>query len=155
MDVFTNNFAMLGSRMGDGIDGRSTEALLISSGVSLCPATRHRLLNRRWWRAGRAWAWTLRLMPDGRLFFFDNPLHRYAMGDRTAGVHRSADGAFDIVIQADAPERAEDLSNWLPAPRGEFRIVLRAYVLEESLIGGEASLPEVARGVRLQGTRPG
>lgn len=92
------------------------------------------------------WSLTLyEVMPDGRLFFLDNPLHRYALGDRSPGIVRRADGSFDLWLQPERPEHEEDMAAWLPAPQGEFRIVLRAYVPSEALICGEAAMPVIER----------
>jgi hypothetical protein len=68
--------------------------------------------------------WSLILYgPD--FFLVRNPLNRYSIGDRTAGVVRNDDGSLDIHIQHDAPETAT--SNWLPAPSGNFQLILRTY----------------------------
>lgn len=55
----------------------------------------------------------------------DNPLGRYAVGDRTPGLRRGADGSLRIHVAAYPP--ADGTSNWLPAPRGPFRLMLRLY----------------------------
>ena len=61
---------------------------------------------------------------DGRLFFADNALHRYSIGDRTPGVRRASDGSIELLLQHDAPPEA---GNWLPAPNGPIYLVLRLY----------------------------
>lgn len=55
----------------------------------------------------------------------ENPLGRYAVGDRTPGLRREADGSLRIDVAAYPP--AGGASNWLPAPRGPFRLMLRLY----------------------------
>lgn len=55
----------------------------------------------------------------------DNPLGRYAVGDRTPGLRREADGSLRIHVAAYPP--VDGTSNWLPAPRGPFRLMLRLY----------------------------
>jgi len=72
--------------------------------------------------------WSLsmyRVAPSGALYFAPNPIRRYALGDRTAGLKRNADGSIDILIQHDRPA---DGANWLPAPPGAFRPIMRAYL---------------------------
>ena len=54
------------------------------------------------------------LMDDGRLFFTANPINRYAIGDRTSGLRKNADGSIDILIQHEPPGGDKEL-NWLPA----------------------------------------
>jgi hypothetical protein len=59
-------------------------------------------------------------------FLVANPLDRYAIGDRTAGLQRAPDGSLDLYLGAQPPAGHE--ANWLPAPPGSFSLVLRAYV---------------------------
>jgi hypothetical protein len=79
---------------------------------------------------------------DGRLFFSDNPIGRYSIGDRTPGLHRAADGSFDILLQHDAPA---DAANWLPTPAGPMALTLRIYLPSEALARGEAPLPRLVK----------
>jgi len=74
--------------------------------------------------------------PDGRAFFADNPIHRYAIGDRTRGLKRNADGSIDILVQREKP--AEDqFANWLPAPAsGHMRLSLRLYQPHAEILNG-------------------
>lgn len=82
--------------------------------------------------------------PDQRLFFFDNPLHRYAIGDRTKGLKKNPDGSLDVYVQRAAP--AADLeANWLPAPDGAFRLVARAYLPRADLLEGRFKYPGLER----------
>jgi len=76
---------------------------------------------------GAFWSLSMyELMDDGRLFFLNNPINRYAIGDRTSGLKKNDDGSIDILIQHEAPG-GEKNANWLPAPKGQFKMVLRAY----------------------------
>ena len=79
---------------------------------------------------------------EGRAFFTDNPLSRYAIGDRTRGLTYGADGSLDILIQHDRPAEGEE-ANWLPAPAGPMRLVLRAYEPDESLLDASYRIPSV------------
>ena len=89
------------------------------------------------------WSLTMyEVTPEGRAFLVDNPLGRYAIGDRTRGLVHGPDGALEIVIQHDRPERA---ANWLPAPAGPMRLVLRAYEPDPALIEGTWRAPPVRR----------
>jgi hypothetical protein len=80
--------------------------------------------------------------PEGRAFFTDNPLNRYAIGDRTKGLRKGADGSLEIYLQHEPPA-ADKAANWLPAPAGPLRLVLRAYEPEESLLDGRYRAPAV------------
>ncbi|HEX2645601.1 MAG TPA: DUF1214 domain-containing protein [Candidatus Dormibacteraeota bacterium] len=65
--------------------------------------------------------------PDRRMYFADNPIHRYSIGDRTPALAKNPDGGLDLHIQHDSPG-ANLESNWLPVPAGHFALVLRAYL---------------------------
>jgi hypothetical protein len=82
--------------------------------------------------------------PEGQYFFTRNPLDRYAIGDRTPGLARNADGSLDIWIgHADpGPDRR---SNWLPAPASPFSVFLRAYLPKAELRKGLYRLPPLQR----------
>lgn len=89
--------------------------------------------------------WSLSLYSieaDGRAYFTDNPLHRYAIGDRTPGLKKNADGSIDLLIQHDSPGAAQQ-GNWLPAPDGPFRLVMRAYEPRLPLLKGEFRYPAI------------
>ncbi len=92
--------------------------------------------------------WSLSMyeaQPDGRLFFADNPLHRYAIGDRTRGLKRNADGSLDILIQKDTPA-ADQVANWLPVPTsGRLRLTLRLYQPRAELLDGSFKFPALER----------
>jgi hypothetical protein len=73
--------------------------------------------------------WSLALYertPEGRLFFNDNPLGRYLIGSHSEGLVTSSDGGLELLISHAAPAGRE--TNWLPAPSGQFVLVLRAYL---------------------------
>jgi len=82
--------------------------------------------------------------PEGRAFFVDNPIRRYTIGDRTGGLQKATDGSLTLYLQRERPE-GERLANWLPAPAGPMRLVLRAYEPDDSLIDGRYRLPGVRR----------
>lgn len=84
------------------------------------------------------------LMDDGRLFFTDNPIKRYAIGDRTGGLKKNADGSIDIAVQHESPGSDKE-SNWLPAPPGLFKMVLRGYQPKAEVIDYRFRIPGVQR----------
>jgi len=55
-----------------------------------------------------------------------NPLKRYAIGDRDK-LKFNPDSSLDIYIQNQSPGKDKE-ANWLPAPTGEFNLVLRTYL---------------------------
>ncbi|HVE54289.1 MAG TPA: DUF1214 domain-containing protein, partial [Ramlibacter sp.] len=89
--------------------------------------------------------WSLSLyeaMDDGQFFFCDNPLSRYAIGDRTPGLRTNPDGSLDLWIGRASPGPDKG-ANWLPAPAGPFALFLRAYLPKPELLDGRYRLPPV------------
>ena len=74
-------------------------------------------------------------------FFVDNPLHRFAIGDRTRDLSMNPDGSLDVYIQADAPLGKE--GNWLPAPPARFLLLLRMYLPGKAVLAGSYVYPKV------------
>ncbi|WP_293478047.1 DUF1254 domain-containing protein [Phenylobacterium sp.] len=89
--------------------------------------------------------WSLSLyeaMDDGQFFFTDNPLNRYAIGDRTPGLTTNPDGSLDIWIGHENPGAGRE-GNWLPAPAGPFALFMRAYLPRPELLQGYYRMPPV------------
>ena len=92
---------------------------------------------------GAFWSLTMySVEPDGRLFLVANPLQRFALGSRSPSLRAERDGSFDIFVQPAAPS-GERVVNWLPAPKGRFRLVFRAYLPADGLLDGSLHLPPV------------
>ncbi len=82
---------------------------------------------------------------DGQFFFTDNPLKRYAIGDRSKGLKRRRDGGVDVWIGRTDPG-GERTANWLPAPKaGPWMVTWRAYLPRPALINGEWRLSPITR----------
>ncbi|MBS0524580.1 MAG: DUF1254 domain-containing protein [Proteobacteria bacterium] len=95
--------------------------------------------------AGAFWSLSMyEVTPEGRAFFTDNPIGRYAIGDRTHGLVHGPDGALEIHLQHDRPDEGRE-ANWLPAPAGPMRLVLRAYEPAGPLIDASWQAPAVKR----------
>jgi hypothetical protein len=86
--------------------------------------------------------WSLTVYND-KQFFVDNPIDRYAIGDRD-DIAPGPDGSVDILIQHDEPGPNLE-SNWLPAPTGSFNVTLRAYWPEQSILNGSWTPPPLTR----------
>ena len=90
--------------------------------------------------AGAFWSLT---MYDEDGYLVANPQRRYAVGDSHPPLRRRPDGSIVVVLQRTAP--AERDVNWLPTPPGRFRINLRLYVPERSVLSGTWRPPPVRR----------
>ncbi len=75
-------------------------------------------------------------------FLVDNPAHRYSINDRSENLIYDSDGALRITIQHDKPAAK---ANWLPAPAGDFSLVLRTYEPNAALLSGAYKVPPVQR----------
>ena len=74
-----------------------------------------------------------------------NPINRYSIGDRTPGIEYGDDGSLTITIQRDKPSDGVERSNWLPAPVGDFRPILRMYEPEKAILDGTYEIPPIVR----------
>jgi hypothetical protein len=127
------------------------EALYLSAvgdsrGQPLRPGTRYRVrVGKEGIQAQSFWSISMyQVEADGRLFFVQNPIGRFAVGDRTQGTMKNADGSWDIVVQAQEPTDAKDRANWLPAPKDlPMQMILRAYLPSQALQDGKAPLPTI------------
>ena len=81
-------------------------------------------------------------MTDVVGYMVRNPIDRYSVGSRS-GLVPNADGSIDIYMQRTAPAGHE--SNWLPAPAGNFKLMLRAYLPGRAILDGEYHVPPVKR----------
>jgi hypothetical protein len=87
--------------------------------------------------------WSLTMYND-RQFFADNPINRYAIGDRD-DLKFNTDGSLDLYIQRDSPG-ADKESNWLPAPKeGGLSMTLRLYWPKPLVLDGRWQPPAVKR----------
>lgn len=71
-----------------------------------------------------------------------NPIDLYVISDRTPGIQFNDNGSLDIYIQHTSPD-ADKAANWLPAPDGPFRMLLRAYITREEIRDGSYAPPAV------------
>jgi len=86
--------------------------------------------------------WSL-TMYDDKYFFTENDLNRYTLSARN-DLKKNDDGSIDLYIQHESPGKDKE-SNWLPAPKGEFILMMRFYWPEESLIKGTWNPPAVTK----------
>ncbi|MBL8253233.1 MAG: DUF1254 domain-containing protein [Candidatus Competibacter sp.] len=87
--------------------------------------------------------WSL-TMYDKDYFFVPNPLNRYSISARQ-NLKANADGSVDLYIQNENPGPDKE-SNWLPAPKDKFILMMRLYWPEEkdpSILDGSWKIPRV------------
>jgi len=84
--------------------------------------------------------WSLTLYNDKQAFV-ENPLNRYAIGDRDK-LKFNADGSLDLYIQHESPGNDKE-SNWLPAPKDSFNLIMRLYWPKKPVLDGTWAPPPV------------
>jgi hypothetical protein len=85
-------------------------------------------------------------MYNEKYFFVANPIDRYSISARQ-DLKANADGSIDIYIQNKSPG-ADKESNWLPAPKGKFILMMRLYWPDEnppSILDGSWVIPQVKK----------
>lgn len=86
--------------------------------------------------------WSL-TMYDERQYFVDNPIDRYAIGDRDP-LDFGDDGSLELWLQHESPGPERE-ANWLPAPAGGFTLILRIYWPKDELLDGRWLPPPIVR----------
>lgn len=89
--------------------------------------------------------WSLTMYDVPNYYLVANPINRYSIGDRTPGLRYAADGSLTITIQADPPADKAERANWLPAPQGDFRPIMRLYEPGPAILDGKYILPPIRR----------
>jgi hypothetical protein len=89
--------------------------------------------------------WSL-TMYDSNFFFVANPINRYNLSQRNSFVN-NPDGSVDLYLQAESPGKEKE-ANWLPAPKGKFKLMIRLYAPAKSspsILDGTWSPPPIRR----------
>jgi len=84
--------------------------------------------------------WSL-TMYDGEQLMIENPLNRYLLNSTMlSDMKLNNDGSLTLYLQNKAPKN-DVKNNWLPAPDGEFYMLLRVYWPKEEFLNGSWKLP--------------
>src|SRR5271166_4961156 len=87
--------------------------------------------------------WSLTLYNEQK-FFFPNPLNHFSLGTKNKSLKFNADGSLTLYLGAKSPGKDKE-TNWLPAPNGNFSLILRNYWPEQSIIDGTWVPPDVVK----------
>src|SRR5262249_17467743 len=86
--------------------------------------------------------WSVTLYdPEG--FQVANPLNRFAVSSWMPFAY-NADGSLDLYFQNQSPG-TDKQANWLPAPKGEFNLMMRLYAPRSEALTGKWNPPPVTR----------
>ncbi|HUO51610.1 MAG TPA: DUF1254 domain-containing protein [Gemmatimonadaceae bacterium] len=86
-------------------------------------------------------------MYDSAYFFVPNVLNRYTVSSRSKFTP-NADGSVDVYVQNESPGKDKE-ANWLPAPKGQFILMMRLYwpsTTPPSLLDGSWKPPQAKEG---------
>jgi hypothetical protein len=85
-------------------------------------------------------------MYDADGFQADNPINRFAIGDRDE-LRYNADGSLDLYLQHEHPGEDKE-ANWLPAPLGPLGVTMRLYAPKPQVLDGRWNPPAITRADR-------
>lgn len=88
--------------------------------------------------------WSLTMYDAGDFYLVANPIGRYSIGSATESLHAADDGTITIRIQHESPGTQLE-GNWLPAPAGAFRPILRMYAPGADVLDGTYVLPAIRK----------
>lgn len=77
--------------------------------------------------------WSLSIYNEHH-FFIANPINRFSVGTKNKNPKFNSDGSLTIYVQSDAPTDPGARANWLPAPKGDFSLYIRAYWLKVEIL---------------------
>jgi hypothetical protein len=93
---------------------------------------------------GAFWSVTMYASPSSLLV--PNPINRYLINSAMLpDLEREKDGSLTLYIQNQQPGWGTPVSNWLPAPKGEFIVVMRLYWPGQEAIDGTWKAPPLER----------
>jgi hypothetical protein len=78
-------------------------------------------------------------------FFIKNAINRFSVGTKNKDLKLAVDGSLTVYVQAEAPTDAVQRANWLPAPKGDFSLYVRAYWPKAPVTDGSWTPPAVHR----------
>ncbi len=87
--------------------------------------------------------WSLTLY-DADHFFAPNELRRFSLGTKNKDLKLNPDGSLTLYVQRNRPS-GDKVSNWLPAPKGDFELYIRAYWPKEAVLRRQWAPPIVNR----------
>ena len=92
--------------------------------------------------------WSVTLY-DAEGFQVPNPLNRFTLSSWMP-LEYNGDGSLDLHFQNESPGEGME-ANWLPAPKGDFNLLMRLYAPRSEALNGECNPPPVTRVQALSG----
>jgi len=91
------------------------------------------------------WSITMYQVDQG-WWFVPNALNKFTVSPRD-DLKKNGDGSVTLYFQTESPGKDKE-ANWLPAPKGDFNLMLRMYWPQEShpsILNGSWALPKVVK----------
>ena len=92
--------------------------------------------------------WSLTMYDQDYFMVSDSPNGRHNIGTVNLDANElefAADGSLTLHLSHAEPPDAAARANWLPAPAGQFALIVRAYVPTAPLLDGSYKLPDVQK----------
>jgi hypothetical protein len=87
--------------------------------------------------------WSLSIYNATTFMFVPNSINRYSVNEQKNKFVYNPDGSLDIYVQHE--ESVVKESNWLPAPKGDFSLILRMYLPGPKVLNGTYQIPQVQK----------
>ena len=89
--------------------------------------------------------WSVTMYDAKTQLLVANPIDRYLINSpMLPTLKKNRDGSLTLYLQEEAPG-ADKASNWLPAPNGDFYLVMRLYWPQPEALDGKWTPPPVVR----------
>jgi hypothetical protein len=87
--------------------------------------------------------WSITMYDAKKRLMVENSLNRYKIGSAD-NLKAASDGSTTLYIQADSPGKDKE-SNWLPAPKEPFYMLMRMYLPDIEVLNGQYEIPGVKK----------
>ncbi|MEN5033630.1 DUF1254 domain-containing protein [Pseudomonas sp. TWI929] len=87
--------------------------------------------------------WSLTLYNQHHLFS-ENPLKRYSLGTKNKDLKKNSDGSLTLYVGPSSPGKDKE-SNWLPSPKENISLYIRAYWGEQAILDGSWKPPVIKK----------
>jgi hypothetical protein len=87
--------------------------------------------------------WSITMYDTKKRLMVENSINRYKIGSADK-LKAAADGSTTLYIQADSPGKDKQ-SNWLPAPKEPFYMLMRMYLPNIEVLNGQYEIPGVVK----------
>lgn len=89
--------------------------------------------------------WSITMYDQPASLLVANPLNRYLINSSMLpDMTKDSDGGLTLYVQHESPGKDKE-SNWLPAPKGEFWVVMRLYWPKLEALNGQWKAPPLQR----------